>query len=258
MGACPVLRTRINRDRKKQLSTRHSVIGITTYPRNELGQFYIHGAYVDSVRSAGGVPVLLPAGETNAEDVLTTVDGLIFAGGGDIDPSCYRGQHHGSIERVNAERDDFEISLAKLAFHSNKPVLGICRGMQLLNVASGGDLIQHIPDIIPSGIRHRGEDRKPAEHPVRIEGVSRLSEIIDQKEIQVQSSHHQGLKTIPPVWKVTARSPDELVEAIERIDHPWMIAVLWHPELSPDDNRHKKLFRALVEAGRQKKENRKH
>ncbi len=232
------------------MDTQLPVIGITTYGTNDLGQFYLPRAYVDCVRSAGGFPVLLPPGETPVHNALEVVDGLIFSGGGDIDPSRYNGKPHSSIERVNTERDSFEISLAKLVFPSATPVLGICRGMQLLSVASGGDLIQNIPDITPPGILHRGEDRTPAQHFVHIEKKSRLEEILGTNETPVQSSHHQGLNTIPRDWSIAAHSPDGLVEAIEHGSHAWMTAVLWHPELSPDDERQKKLFHAFVEAAR--------
>ncbi|MBI3005713.1 MAG: gamma-glutamyl-gamma-aminobutyrate hydrolase family protein [Ignavibacteriales bacterium] len=235
------------------MSNLNPIIGITTYAANELNQFYLPRAYVDSVRSEGGFPILLPPGESRVHDAAEFIDGLMFAGGGDIDPSKYDGKHHSSIERVNAERDEFEISLAKLVFHSNTPVLGICRGMQVLSVSSGGDLIQNIPDTLPPGILHRGEGRTPAQHSVHIEKKSHLGKIFGVNEIQVQSSHHQGLHTIPSQWNIAAHSPDGLVEAMEHKTHPWMIAVLWHPELSPDDVSQKKLLHAFIEAARKNK-----
>ncbi|MFQ5769018.1 MAG: gamma-glutamyl-gamma-aminobutyrate hydrolase family protein, partial [bacterium] len=114
------------------------IIGITTYGRDKSGNFYLHGKYVDAVRKAGGLPILLPPGETHIEQILNVVNGIIFAGGGDIEPSLYGGPPHPTISRVDSERDAFELPLARRVLHEDIPVLGICRGFQVLNVAAGG------------------------------------------------------------------------------------------------------------------------
>ncbi len=224
------------------------IIGVTTYGRKKEGNFFLPGEYVDAVRNAGGIPILLPPGEKEVGIILEIVDGLIFAGGEDIEPGIYGGNSHSTITGVDPERDEFELALAEKVLQNSTPTLGICRGSQLLNVATGGKLIEDIPDEIGDSILHRLNDGKPSEHPVQIEPGSRLAEIIGSNEINVKSKHHQGMRTVPDVWRIAARAPDGVIEALEHKTHPWMLAVLWHPEISPEDPHHKRIFRALVEA----------
>lgn len=224
------------------------LIGITTYGRNDQGDFRLPGAYVDAVRDAGGFPLLLPPGERDPSEIMGLIDGLIFAGGGDVDPSLYGAKPHPKIERVNAERDSFEISLARTALEGTKPVLGICRGMQLLNVAGGGTLIVDVPETVGSRVKHRSEQREPVEHTVLLEKQSRLAAILGKSEVSVRSLHHQGLDKVATGWRIVGRSEDDLVEAMEREGHPWMISVLWHPEMPTNDGVQRKLFADMVEA----------
>lgn len=225
------------------------VIGITTYSRNEAGEFYLPGAYIDAVQLAGGIPVLLPPNQPAPKQILAIVDGLIFSGGGDIDPQHYNGEHHPSIYLVDAERDEFELALAKAAIASNVPVLGICRGMQILSVASGGSLITHVPDVYGETINHRlDHPRRPIPHDVQVQPNSRMARILGKTEITVVSWHHQAIKAVPEGWTAIAQAEDGLIEALEHQEHPWMLAVQWHSELSPDDPVHQRLFQALVEA----------
>jgi len=224
------------------------IIGITTYGRSEAGNFYLPDEYVDAVRIAGGIPVLLPPGESHSDQVLHIIDGLIFTGGGDIDPALYSGREHPSIERIDHERDAFELELAKKVFSLNLPVLGVCRGFQMLVIATGGNLITHIPEAPDSNIFHRDENKNTIEHSVQITQNSRLAKIIGSNEAPVKSKHHQAVKTIGDEWQIVAHSSDGIIESIEHKKHPWMIAVLWHPELAPEDKRQQRLFKALVDA----------
>jgi putative glutamine amidotransferase len=226
------------------------IIGITTYGRSEAGNFYLPDGYVDGVRNAGGLPVLLPPGESNPVQILEVIDGLIFAGGGDIDPALYSGSNHPSIERIDPERDEFEIELAKKVICSNTPVLGICRGFQLLAIATGGDLISHVPDEIGVVVIHRADNSDTVEHSVRINQKGRLEQIIGTGEFPVMSKHHQAANTISNDWYIVAQAADDVIECIEHKQHPWMMAVLWHPELALEDERQQNLFKALVEAAR--------
>jgi putative glutamine amidotransferase len=227
---------------------RSPIIGITTYSRNEAGEFNLPGAYVDAVQLSGGVPLLIPPNQTDPTPLLDVLDGVIFSGGGDIDPSHYGGEHHPTIYLVDGDRDEFELKLAKQLLSAEIPVLGICRGMQVLNVATGGTLITHVPDVFGEHVTHRFDHpRRPTQHDVQIAPDSRLATILGT-ESTVVSWHHQAVKTIDPNWQVMAQAEDGLVEAMEFKAHPWMMAVQWHPEMSPLDSEQIRLFKALVEA----------
>ena len=227
---------------------RSPIIGITTYGRKRDDSYYLPGAYLDAVRNAGGFPILLPPGEKSVGIILELVDGLIFAGGEDIEPSIYCGNSHSTIAAVDPERDEFELALAKKVLQNSIPTLGICRGSQLLNVATGGKLIEDVPDEIGDSILHRLNVGEASEHPVQIEQGSRLAEITGSNEVNVKSQHHQGMRIVPDVWRISARAPDGVIEALEHKTHPWLLAVLWHPEMSPEDPHHQRIFKALVEA----------
>lgn len=224
------------------------LIGITTYSRNEEGRFCLPAAYVEAVRSAGGVPILLPPGEPRPERLLDCLDGLIFAGGGDIDPTHYGGQHHPTVYMVDPERDQFELHLAQIILERRVPVLGICRGSQVLNVASGGDLIPHLSEEGDVLVKHRAAQRIPTEHTVQISPQSRLAEIVGETEVMVKSWHHQAVRKVAPGWRAVAWAPDGTVEALESEGHPWAFAVQWHPELSLESPAHQRIFQALVRA----------
>ncbi|MGA7933940.1 MAG: gamma-glutamyl-gamma-aminobutyrate hydrolase family protein [Kovacikia sp.] len=225
------------------------IIGITTYSRNEAGEFQLPGAYVDAVQQAGGVPILLPPNQPDPVRILDILDGLIFSGGGDIDPQLYGGSHHATVYLVDSERDEFELILAKQALISRIPTLGICRGMQMLSVASGAELVTHVPETYGEAIAHRLEHpRRPIPHDVQVQPESQLARIVGKTDITVVSWHHQAVKTVPDIWKIAAYAADGLVEALEHPQHPWMLTVQWHPELSPEDPVHQSLFQALVKA----------
>lgn len=228
------------------------IIGITTYGRDKKGNFHLPGEYVDAVRQAGGLPILLAPGETNLDQILYMVDGIIFAGGGDIDPKVYGGRPHPTVARVDPDRDAFEISLAKLVRKDAKPVLGICRGFQLLNIAYGGDLIADIPEKYGDKIAHRTSFGGITEHFVHLTPESRLTQIIGAMRISVVSKHHQGAGNITSDWSIGAQADDGIVEALEHRNHPWMIAVLWHPELALDDPNQQKIFKAFVDSAKKK------
>lgn len=238
----------------KSITDSHSpclpVIGITTYGRNAHNEFSSQTAYTDAVRLAGGIPVLLPPGELYAEHLLPSLDGLILAGGGDIEPDIYKGKAHPMVYSVDRERDTFELKLSQLALAHKLPILGICRGLQVLNVASGGDLVVHVPDVFGTDIFHRLEEpRRPTKHTVQVVPLSRLAKAMGTTTIHVASWHHQSVQAVPPGWQIVAYAPDGVIEAIEHEQHPWAIAVQWHPEMSAvDDPSQAALFRALVKA----------
>ena len=226
------------------------LIGITTYGRDPAKGFSLPAEYADAVRRAGGIPVLVPPGEPHLAELLSRLDGLILTGGGDLDPDLYRGSKHETIYNVDAERDATEIALTKQAVNSGVPTLGICRGAQVINVALGGTLIEHLPDVVGESVQHRSPPRQPALHPVTVQPASRLAEILFcPAEINPASWHHQAIRQAAPCLAVVAQAPDGTIEAVEMLDHPWLIAVQWHPELTAsDDPTQQRLFDDLIKA----------
>ncbi len=228
-------------------------IGLPTYSRreDEKDRFTLYAQYVDGVRRAGGLPLLIPPGALDGaetEELLDLVDGWVLTGGGDVDPALYRAERHPKIYDTHPERDESELGLIRAILERGTPALCICRGMQLLNVALGGDLIQHLADEDETdGLVHRALPRKPLRHAVSVVPGSRLAEQLAQTELEPLSWHHQALGEIAPGFDVVARAPDGVVEAIESVGHPNLICVQWHPELScADEPEQQRLFDALV------------
>jgi putative glutamine amidotransferase len=229
--------------------TRAPLIGITTHSRNTNNEVVLPGTYVDAVQSVGGNPILLPPTQSHLESLLDAIDGLILSGGGDIHPIHYNGEDHPEIYGVDDDRDTFEITLTKLALMRKIPVLGICRGMQVLTVATGGRLIPHVPEVFGDSIDHRLDNpRRPIPHEVEVLAESRLSELLGKTQMNIVSWHHQAVELHSDVWKLAARSNDGLIEALEHSEHPWAIALQWHPELSMQDPAHQRFFRSFIDA----------
>ncbi len=238
----------------REFTTRH-LIGITTYSRSEAGEFTLPATYVDAVQLAGCVPVLLPPCDA-PDRLLASLDGLLLTGGGDIDPLRYGGDPHPTIYLVDEERDQFELALAHLVLKSPAsrqiPVLGICRGMQVLSVASGAKLVPHIPEQYGETVSHRlDHPRRPIHHPVEAQPASRLAHLLGATQFEIVSWHHQAIQAAPPGWCIVAQAADGLIEALEHQQHPWLFAVQWHPELSPEDPVQQRLFQAFVQAAGQ-------
>ena len=225
------------------------LIGISSYGRaGERQTFSLPCEYVDVVRLVGGVPLVLPATEGEIPEVLDAIDGLILPGGGDVDPAHYNGVRHEANYGISPERDGFEMALARAALaRADLPILCICRGMQLLNVTLGGDLVAHIPDHFGSKVIHRHPERIPVEHDVRVEPESRLGRILGTDAMTVQSIHHQAVGRVANGLRAVAWSEDGVIEAIESERHPFCLAVQWHPELGAlGDGRQRNLFEALI------------
>lgn len=229
-------------------STEHApLIGITTYGRNEEDEFTLPAVYVEAVRRAGGIPLLIPHGEQRLDELLSALDGVILSGGGDLDPAHYGSAGHDTIYMIDPERDATELELARRVAKCGAPTLCICRGLQVLNVALGGTLVEHLPDVVSGEIAHRDEPDKPTSHVLTILPSSHLAELIDAGEMRGVSWHHQAIRTVAPSLTVTARAEDGTIEAVEAPAHPWLIAVQWHPEMSAgDDARQQRLFDAFV------------
>lgn len=225
-------------------------MGITAYgretgPRGE--QFSLPTAYVESVRDAGGLPVLLLPGERDVERVLDAVDALVFAGGGDIDPALTGGAHDTNYA-VDAERDRFEVALLAASLPRELPVLAICRGLQILNVARGGTLHAHLPDVFGEAVSHRVAPLDPTPHGVMLEAGTGLAEGFGAGELTVASWHHQAVDRPGEGLRPIAFAPDGVVEALELAGAAWLTAVQWHPELQQEPGSpQRQLFESLVE-----------
>jgi putative glutamine amidotransferase len=205
--------------------------------------------YVRAVEAAGGVPIIIPpAGELHADTLLACMDGLLLPGGPDIDPSTYGAEEHPRLGPFDPDVDRFELELVRHADERELPMLAICRGAQALNVARGGTLIQHLPDL-GRGLNHRQtEPGTQTTHTVDVEGDSRLAEVVGAGTLDVNTFHHQGIERLGRDLRAVAFAPDGTVEALEAEDRDFCLGVQWHAETLIDREPQIALFCALVEA----------
>jgi putative glutamine amidotransferase len=198
------------------------------------------------VLEAGGLPVMLPVLPGTEADQLERLDGVLFSGGVDVDPEFWGADHERGMGEVDPERDAFEMTLYRLARDAAKPVLGICRGFQLVNIAEGGTMHQHLPNVSSSWVDHAQTARPPVYgHRARLLSGSSLARGYGADSVRVNSYHHQGVKDVAPGLQATAYAPDGLVEGLETRG---VIAVQWHPELLFEAHtEHLAPFRALIE-----------
>lgn len=224
------------------------LIGLTSYPRNDEDRFTIPARYIEAVERAHGIPAIMPPTTESFDDVLSKYDGYVLTGGADVDPSVYGGRFDSSVYGINPERDRYELALARSLIASSVPILAICRGIQVLNVALGGTLVEHIPNEYGESVVHRNTDFDHVMHSVSIDPDSRLAGIVEVTEFDAPSFHHQSVRDLAPGFKVCASSTDGVVEAIESDSHPKVIAVQWHPEYVADSNPVQQgLFDKLIE-----------
>ena len=211
------------------------------------GAYALPEPYVAAMVAAGARVVLLPPSQPGAAgELLERFDGLLLAGGGDIEPARYGAGDHPAQYGTDPARDELELELARAAVRLRTPTLGICRGVQLLNVAFGGTLVQHLPD--GNGLLEHRNETKQAMHDVEVAAGSRLAAALGQGTAHCLSHHHQGLGRLGDGFRPVARAPDGLVEGIER-DQGWTVGVLWHPEstATADPVQHR-LLAGFVEA----------
>jgi putative glutamine amidotransferase len=236
------------------------VIGITSSQFVEVashGTFTRHSltkAYSDAVQAAGGIPIILPFFPDRVDDIFALVDGVIVSGGADLDPALFGDTEiHPATYNILPDRDDFELALTRLAITQDKPILGICRGIQVMNVALGGTLYQDVPEQFSDAIAHRQQDRQiPADEPghaVSIAPGSLLEHVYGASSIPVNSFHHQAVKDVAPGLIATGWSEDGLIEAVEHPGVSFALGVQWHPEIMFERSRqHLAPFTAIVQA----------
>jgi putative glutamine amidotransferase len=228
------------------------VIGITAYaePSVRWGVWDVPAAviplaYVQQVEAAGGRAVIVPPSEEGVEETLDALDGVLFSGGSDIDPSAYGQDAHPETNGTRPERDRGELALLRAALDRDLPVLAVCRGSQVLNVARGGDLVQHLPEVVGDE-KHKHTPGVFADHEVEVEAGTRLGSLLGERT-PVKSHHHQGFGRVGDGLVQAAWAEDGTLEAVEDPSKRFALGVLWHPEEGEDAA----LFRALVdEAGR--------
>lgn len=229
------------------------LIGITTYPQNARGRYELPEEYVTCVRRAGADVVLLPPGAGSVDALVGRLDGIVLAGGGDLDPATYGGEGHETIYALDEPRDSDELALVHLVLERELPTFAICRGSQVLNVALGGTLHPHLPDVVGTEVTHRDADAiarglpGPVPHTVRVEPDSLVARIMDSTDVTPMSWHHQAIDRLGSGLRPVAWAADGTIEATEHESHPWLISVQWHPELSAgDDPTQQRLFDAFV------------
>ena len=230
------------------------MIGLTPWLHMEERWLRVHAAYMESVLAAGGLPVMLPLTEDEdaLREMMARCDGILLTGGVDVDPALYGQTDTTGTVVVCPPRDPVELWLVREALAADKPLLAICRGLQVLNVALGGDLWLDLPSQRPSEVRHRqeGTGEEPS-HTVRVLPDTPLYEICGRDSLQVNSLHHQAIRTLAPGLKLMAEAEDGLPEAAWLPGKRFVFGVQWHPELlSKQDESSRMVFRSFVETCR--------
>lgn len=223
------------------------VVGITTYAENAAwGAWNVPTAlvpltYVRSVERTGGRPLLVPPSEDAIDETLDALDGLVFSGGADLDPAGYGAEPHPETNGIRPDRDRAELALMEAALARDMPILAVCRGMEIMNILRGGDLVQHLPEVVGDE-RHKYTPGVFADHDVSVAEESRLAHVLGDRA-PVKSHHHQGVGRVGDGLVETAWAEDGTVEGLEDPGRSFALGVLWHPEEDEDAA----LFRALVE-----------
>jgi len=232
-------------------SDRRPIIGITSSYIPDGDYAKVHSSYVQAVREAGGTPVILPVIEDEAlvDEYVRVLDGLLLTGGDDVPPGAYGEKPLPQTETLSPRRHRFEKAMVDAWLPTGRPILGICRGLQEINVVCGGSLVQDIPTQVGTSVIHRKpKGSGTASHVVILEPDTRLRCLLGQESVEVNSNHHQAARDVGRNLKVSARSADGLVEALEFTDGRWGLLVQWHPERMEDAEHRKATYGAFVRA----------
>ena len=228
------------------------IVGLTTYPASATHGWHTPALYVDAVLRAGGVPMMLSGQCPDcAERWLDVVDGVVLIGGGDINPAEFGSAGHETIYNLSAERDAMELALMRALLTYPKPVLAICRGMQILNTVLGGTLHVHLPDVVGESVLHRAPPRDPIQHSIQVAADSELAKVIGQ-QVHTASWHHQAIDQLGQGLKAVAWAPDGVIEAVELEGRQDLLAVQWHPEITAaEDDGQQHMFDWLIKQANQ-------
>ena len=247
------------------MSYKRPIVGIPTQNLQSIGgiapdfppSWVMSHRYVQALTAAGAIPWLIPLIDDDAtlRAMYEELDGVFLPGGADVDPASYKAERHASCDRSDPPRDRVELALVRWAMQERKPILGVCRGVQIINLAAGGTLYQDLAALRPGSVKHDyfpfrdGFARDHLAHPVRVVEGSRLHRLAGQSEFPVNSMHHQGIDRLGRELVATAVAPDGLVEGVESSDDYFMVGVQWHPEALIDtDPRMRRLFEQFVAA----------
>ena len=237
------------------------LIGITTYQEraSEPSRAYTgqNCTYSRSVIKAGGLPVMIPPFTPVAllPELLSHLDAVLFTGGVDVAPTLYGAPMHATVTEIDLYRDELEPPLIRLVLERNMPLLGVCRGFQILNVALGGTLYTDVASQHPNALHHPCSAPLPRDfesHAIALEADSRLAKIFGSASIKVNSLHHQGVRDLAPGLWAVGRAPDQLIEAVEVPNKKFALAVQWHPEAMPESAQMQALFTAFIRAAAEK------
>jgi putative glutamine amidotransferase len=205
--------------------------------------------YLDAIEAAGGIPVILaPLPARRLRSIVDRLDGICLSGGPDVEPACYGADAHPELGPTELQVDLFELGLVRAARRRGLPILAICRGMQVLNVARGGTLIQHLPDLGDEVQHRQSAPASQPSHPVAVAGDSRLAQITGSERIDVNSFHHQAIDSLGGGLEPVAWADDGVVEAIEALGDAFTLGVQWHAECMTDRPEQARLFMALIDA----------
>ncbi len=223
-------------------------IGLTTYGVANSPGYNIPAEYVQSIHRAGGVPLLLPPVAPDMIDRwIESIQGVVLIGGGDIDPARYGAASHETIYNLDTARDACEFALTRRVLDRQLPTLAICRGMQVVNVALGGTLYRHLPEVVGETVPHRRPPRETIRHTVTVEADSLVAEAMQATRVEIVSWHHQAVDRLGEGLKAVAWADDGVIEAMELAANPDLLAVQWHPELSAaEEPTQQRLFDRLV------------